>query len=385
MVPLDIICPNCSAPSDYLYYNDGKKRNQIRCKICNHLFQKTPAINKPAKKIFCPHCYRTLYKWKETDEFITYKCGNRDCSYRLNAINKLLPDERKEQEKGSSQYKVCYQYRELKYDITQLDIPPHEKPTVDLVNIYKSKYVLGLVLTFYVSFGLAARKTAQILNQVFGIKISHQTVLNYAQASAYYCHNFNQKYIGIPDDEIACDETYARVLKKWTYVWFYIGTKSHRLLSYHVGRTRGIKDAAASLIQVLKYIAKQKILILVSDGNPAYQLVVKLFNKTQKFAQIQHKVVIGLQNEDEVAKEFRPHKQMIERLNRTYKSHIKDACGFGSYLGLKTITTLFATHYNFLRPHMSLNYKTPVEISQLQSIDKIQSKWIKILSMSTSA
>ena len=34
-----LICPCCSAPLKYLYYNDGKKRTQIKCKLCNHLFQ----------------------------------------------------------------------------------------------------------------------------------------------------------------------------------------------------------------------------------------------------------------------------------------------------------------------------------------------------------
>lgn len=38
-VPQAVCCPDCSAPHQYLYYNDGNKRSQIRCKVCNHLFQ----------------------------------------------------------------------------------------------------------------------------------------------------------------------------------------------------------------------------------------------------------------------------------------------------------------------------------------------------------
>lgn len=381
-VPASCHCPKCSAPSNYLYFNDGKKRSQILCKICNNLFQRTPAINKPPEKgLFCPHCNRALYKWKESTELTIYKCGNDNCKHRLDAISKLSPAELVEQQKGSSQYKVCYQYRELKYDIAQLEIPVHEKPTVDLTKIYKNKYVLGLVLTFYVSYGLPARKTALILREVFGINISHQTVLNYAESAAYYCHNFNLKYIGEPDDNIAGDETYVKVKGRWNYVWFYIGAKSHKLLSYYVGQTRGTKDAAISLMPVMKSKTKDSVLTLISDGNPAYQLVAYLFNKSKLFAKINHKIVVGLQNEDDVAIEFRPLKQLIERLNRTFKYHVKDACGYGSSTGLKAITTLFATYYNFLRPHQSLDHKPPVVLSQLQSIDKIQSRWIKILSM----
>lgn len=171
-------CPKCSAPGSYLYYNDGKKRSQIRCKICDNLFQRTPAVNiTPKEGLFCPHCFRALYLWKETDEIAIYKCGNDNCQHRLDAISKLSPAELKQQQKGNSQYKVRYQFRVAKYDISQLDIPQHEKPTVDLARIYNNKYVLGLVLTFYVSYALPARKVALILREVFGIRISYQTVL----------------------------------------------------------------------------------------------------------------------------------------------------------------------------------------------------------------
>ena len=43
--------------------------------------------------------------------------------------------------------------------------------------------------------------------------------------------------------------------------------------------------------------------------------------------------VIGLTNEDEVSKEFRPYKQMIERLNRTYKASYRKINGFDTLHG----------------------------------------------------
>jgi len=181
---------------------------------------------------------------------------------------------------------------------------------------------------------------------------------------------------------MAGDETYAKVKGCWNYVWFYIGAKSHKILGYHVGLTRSTKDAAISLLPIVTKSVKDTVLTLISDGNPAYQLAAYLFNETKRFAKIVNKVVVGLQNEDDVAIEFRPLKQLIERLNRTYKYHIKDACGYGSIKGLKAITILFVTYYNFLRPHQSLNYLPPVVLKQLQTEERIQNRWIKIISMS---
>ncbi|MDP2982245.1 MAG: hypothetical protein Q8O92_02805, partial [Candidatus Latescibacter sp.] len=32
-------CEHCNAPASYLYVNDGRKKSQLRCKVCNTLFQ----------------------------------------------------------------------------------------------------------------------------------------------------------------------------------------------------------------------------------------------------------------------------------------------------------------------------------------------------------
>lgn len=61
--------------------------------------------------------------------------------------------------------------------------------------------------------------------------------------------------------------------------------------------------------------------------------------------------------------------------------HMKPSHGFNSVNGATSLVTLFVTHYNFLRPHMSLKYKTPIELPELEDIDTIQGKWTKILSI----
>jgi hypothetical protein len=66
---------------------------------------------------------------------------------------------------------------------------------------------------------------------------------------------------------------------------------------------------------------------------------------------------------------------------KTFKHHMKPSHGFNSVNGATSLLTLFVTHYNFLRPHMSLKYKTPIELPELEDIDTIQGKWTKILSI----
>ena len=82
---------------------------------------------------------------------------------------------------------------------------------------------------------------------------------------------------------------------------------------------------------------------------------------------------------DSESTEFRPFKQLIERLNRTYKFHTQAANGFASKAGAIALTTLFVTYYNFFRPHASLDYEAPIPRNDLIPIPTLQGKWAQIL------
>ena len=58
----------------------------------------------------------------------------------------------------------------------------------------------------------------------------------------------------------------------------------------------------------------------IADGYSAYILAAQqFFREFGEDFRFKITQVIGLTNDDEVSKEYRPFKQMIERLNRTYK------------------------------------------------------------------
>jgi len=383
VVPRQIVCPVCNAPHEYLYFNDGKKKAQLKCKVCNHLFQVEQRFRKNDKsKYFCPYCNHALFRWKNRKEVTIYKCCNDDCQHRIKALAKLNPVERALQKKRSSQFKLCYQYREYHYKPQELVHSAPEKPTVDLTKIHNSENVLGLVLAFYVSFAVPARKTAAILKSVFNIKVSYQTVLNYAGAAAYYCHTFNLAHKGQIDSISAGDETYIKVMGKHQYVFFFISSRNLKITAYHVADNRGTQPAIIAMNEALRTASPRQEITLVTDGNPSYPAGIHFLNAQKSdHPPIQHHKVIGLQNLDAESEEWRAFKQLIERLNRTYKYHVRPAAGFNSNNGAVALTTLFVTHYNFLRPHMSLLCKPPVHLPELATISTIQGKWAKIISL----
>jgi transposase-like protein len=381
-VPDQVVCLCCNAPHNYLYFNDGKKHSQIKCKVCGYLFQIHHRFRKSRRsQLYCPYCGLALFRWKVQKEVTIHKCSNDNCPHRIQAINKLNPGEQVLLKERSSQFKLNYQYREYHFKLSELVPSAPEKPTVELSKIHNSENVLALILTFYVSFAVPARKTAAIMKDVFGVKVSYQTVLNYAAAAAFYCHSFNLKHKGLIDNVSAGDETYIKVLGKHHYVFFFITSKSLKITAYHVADNRGTEPAVIAMREAIRTAFPDQEITLVSDGNPSYPSGIHFLNSVSDEAPVKHKKVIGLQNLDTESEEWRPMKQLIERLNRTFKYHVRPAAGFNSTNGAVALTTLFVTHYNFLRPHMSLDYKPPVQLQELQGISTIQGRWTRILSL----
>lgn len=375
-------CPCCNAPHQYIYYNDGKKRTQLKCKVCHNLFQLHKRFqNRP--KYLCPYCYKSLFTWKQKPTVTIYKCGNRQCSHRKEKLNALNEDERKIRPELYSQFKVNYQYRDFHFELADLQVAKPNQPTVSLNRIHNDINIVGLILTLHISYAITARKTAHMLNNIWRIPISHQTVLNYANAAAHYCHKFNQDNKGHIDHISAGDETYVKVKGIWHYAWFFICSVSKKIAAYHFSDNRGAKAAITTMLETVRTSKPNQEITLVTDGNPSYMAGLHFINRYNDKLKVTLKKVIGLQNLDDESEQYRVYKQMIERFNRTYKYHVAAQNGFGNISGAVAKLVLFVTHYNFLRPHKALRYKTPIMLSELSGLPTIQSKWCRIISLAS--
>ena len=348
------------------------------------IFFQTQKRHHPARKAkyFCPHCHKALYRWKEQPLLTIYKCGNDQCPAFLTALNKLNASEKQLQKKKLSQFKLRYQYREYHFQPSSLKHSGPDKPKINLDRIHHRSDILGLVLAFHISCAITARKTAFILRNVFNVPISYQTVLNYAESAAYHCHLFNLQRKGPIDPISSADETYIKIRGKHHFVFFFISTKSLNITAYHLADNRDVLPATIAMTEAIRTASPDQKLTVITDGNPSYAAAIHFLNALRDpLPPLTHHKVIGLQNLDEESTEFRLYKQIIERLNRTYKSHVRPTHGFNVRNGAMALTTLFVTHYNFLRPHMTLNYNVPIPLPELDSITSLQGKWMKILSM----
>jgi putative transposase len=91
------------------------------------------------------------------------------------------------------------------------------------------------------------------------------------------------------------------------------------------------------------------------------------------------RTVIGLKNMDEESSEYRSFKQLVERLNRTYKYHTRPRAGFKTFDGAVSLTTLFVAFYNFMRPHTAINNSTPLSLDALKEYHLMPEKWVALI------
>ncbi|WBW94854.1 DDE-type integrase/transposase/recombinase [Oceanirhabdus sp. W0125-5] len=369
-----ISCPKCNAPNIYLYDNNGG-RGQYKCKVCSTNFNTKNLYDKQVR-FKCPHCNKFLERIKNRSNFTIYKCRNNNCSFYKNNLKSITKEK-------PYDTKVRYIFREFDFDFASLKGDSPVQSNISLSKMYSSSHVFGLIMTYYVNYGLSSRKTAAIMREVHCVKISHQTVLNYAAAASVLLKPMVDNYPYNPTESICGDETYIKVNGKWNYICFFFDAVKKIILSYRVSPNRDTFLACRAIYDVItKYEKLPESLKLVVDGNPIYLLAEVFFaNHDINFDVMQ---VIGLTNDDEVSAEYRPLKQIIERLNRTFKRSYKTTNGYNSSNGSITHIILFCTYFNFLKPHASLEQKVPVIIPELEELETMPARWCKLMKLAES-
>lgn len=385
-VPKKCRCQHCNAPARYLYLNNGKIGSQVLCKICKRTTPTSQSRRESKSRYWCPHCGNALFHWKEDGICTAYKCPNKQCPVYRNNLAALTPEEQAMRAAGNtSQFKLHYLFREYHFASKELSVARPDDAPVDLNRIHNNLHTVGLCLTFSVSFGLSARMTAQALKRVFDISISHQTVINYINASARYLSGFVDANCPAPKGACAADETYIKIEGLTHYTWLIIEKSTRAICGYNLSNSRGTEPALSLLTSCYgpPDSPKCKTAELITDGLPSYDSAVVAYNTAvRKHAEqdlLTKRTVIGLRNLDPESEQYRPFKQLVERLNRTYKFHTRPRAGFKNFDGVVALTTLFVAFYNFMRPHGHLKGDPPVPLACLHGETLYPKMWVELL------
>lgn len=379
-VPNDIHCPCCNAPHEFIYDNNGG-RGQFLCKVCGFHFNIQNFIFKPIH-LCCSYCNHSLDVKKIRKNFRIHKCINHNCSYFKSSLNALSNEDLLEYKDNPHKFKLHYIYREFTTNFFKVDLYSLPKSASSLAFRKFSPHIMGLCLTYLVNCGLSTRKTRDVMREVHGIKISHSQIANYATTAAYCIKPFVDSFDYKPTNYLAADETYTKVKGVKHYVWFIMDAIKKSIIGYRSSVSRDVGPCILAMRMAFdKFkVFPGKALKFVADGYTAYLLARQQFALHGKDFDVTQ--VIGLTNDDPVSKEYRWLKQIIERLNRTFKFSYKVTNGYGSDDGASTHLVLFVAYYNFLRPH-SYNYWRPLNSTpELDKAENMPAKWITMIELS---
>ncbi len=213
----------------------------------------------------------------------------------------------------------------------------------------------------YISSTLALYYTGSSINDIClhfrdakGYHPSKSVVFQWVDKYTDLAVNYFGQYLPQVGDVWVVDETVLDLDKKHK-VWFWdiIDAKTRFLIASRVSDTRTTKDAQA-LMETAKRITGKTPKKIISDKLRVYWDGIEL--------------VFGADTEHMMSSPFaggNDSTAIIERWHSILKERTKVMKAFRNIDTLLQFTGGFLVYYNFLRPHESLNGKTPAEVARI--------------------
>jgi len=216
---------------------------------------------------------------------------------------------------------------------------------------YPTHQIAG-VLNMYFE-GMSLMEIRRNLMQQHDIVISDATAYNWVQRFSKLAIMEADKYKPDVGRLWVADETVIDIDGKNVWFWDMIDIKTRFLIASHMSYTRTTKDAEALMRQAYDRTGKIPR-IIYTDRLRAYLDGIELTFG----ADTEHRQGGPFDIEDNT--------NLIERFHSTIKSRTKVMRGLHTLESARFFMDGWLVHYNFFRPHMSLNDKTPASVAGIR-------------------
>jgi transposase-like protein len=196
--------------------------------------------------------------------------------------------------------------------------------------------------------GMSIKAIARNLKQEFGNMPSTATIYEWIQKYTQYAtdsiEGYKPKDIG---DTWIADETVIEIDGNNVWLWDIIDDKTRFLLATRISRSRTTRDAQILYDRAVKTAGKEPEKV-ITDKLASY-LDVRYGKNTEH---IQGRPFA-----------LEDNTQMIERFHETLKQRTKVMRGLKNIESAHDFINGWLVHYNYIRPHISLNNKTPALVA----------------------
>jgi putative transposase len=149
------------------------------------------------------------------------------------------------------------------------------------------------------------------------------------------------------------DETVIDIDGKNVWFWDIIDTKTRYLIASHMSYTRTSKDAEELMKQAYKRTGKMPRVIYTDKLRAYLEGIERTFG-----AETHHALGSPFNVESNT--------NFIERFHGTLKSRTKVMRGLHTIDSARVFLDGWLVHYNYFRPHMSLNDKSPAQVTGIK-------------------
>ena len=190
---------------------------------------------------------------------------------------------------------------------------------------------------------------------------STATIYEWIQKYTQYATDSIKGYHPKVGDTWIADETVLKIEGQQLWLWDIIDDETRFLLATRLSRSRTTQDAQILMDRAVKMAGKSPKLV-VTDKLPSYLDVD--YSKNTEHVQ------------GGIARAGEDSTQKIERFHGTLKARTKVMRGLKNFESALAFTEGWLAHYNYLRPHESLEDKTPAEFA---GIDYPYRNWADII------
>lgn len=224
--------------------------------------------------------------------------------------------------------------------------------------------------------GLSVWKVKRQLAKIFRVRVSQMTVwkwvVKYSRLVNEFVDSLSPRLSGIWQ----VDETMVNCRSKgggrFRWFWQIIDVGTRWIVATHLSGDRPIEEAV-KLFKKSTRLTRDKPKEITTDGLWAYRKAyTKVFWTRYKAERPRYVRVVGVKDGGT---------NIIERLHGTLKDRTKAMRGMKGEESCEALLNGWRIHYNFIKPHISLDGKTPAQVSEINL--NLENGWGSLVQLAT--
>jgi transposase-like protein len=222
--------------------------------------------------------------------------------------------------------------------------------------------------------GISMRAIVDHLKQFYNVEVSHVAIYKwirkYVAMMKKYCDQLVPRVSGIwHSDEMTLNIKNLDNHENLRWAWNVIDNESRFWLASQITEKREIADARKVLAQASS-LSKTRPMAIVTDGLRAYEDAISKEFYTMKAPRTEHVRIPNIRD--------RSNNNMVERLHGTIRQRNKVMRGLDDAQTAQTMMDGLRIYYNFMRPHMALDGKTPAQKARIAD-SSTPENWLSLI------